>query len=76
VCGRAFVRVRERVLTGSWFFVDFVHQDQPVKPSFLLDLRAMGIINVKDFVFLQGYYEPTLLILYEPTQVRLFSFKK
>lgn len=43
-------------------------EDQPVKPSFLLDLRAMGIINVKDFVFLQGYYEPTLLILYEPTQ--------
>lgn len=40
-----------------------------MKPSFLLDLRAMGIINAKDFVFLHNYYEPTILILYEPMQV-------
>jgi len=35
--------------------------------SFIINLPQLGIRNVKDYVFLHGYYEPTLLILYEPT---------
>lgn len=35
--------------------------------SWVINLNEMGIRNVKDYVFLDGYYEPTLLILHEPT---------
>jgi cleavage and polyadenylation specificity factor subunit 1 len=34
--------------------------------SFIIDLPAIGISHIKDFVFLHGYYEPTLMFLYEP----------
>eukprot|EP01119_Soliformovum_irregulare_P015471 TRINITY_DN4356_c0_g1_i2.p1 TRINITY_DN4356_c0_g1~~TRINITY_DN4356_c0_g1_i2.p1 ORF type:complete len:842 (-),score=254.19 TRINITY_DN4356_c0_g1_i2:3-2528(-) len=34
--------------------------------SFIIDLAAMGIRNIKDYIFLNGYFEPTLLILHEP----------
>jgi hypothetical protein len=37
-----------------------------VNDSFIVDLASVGINNVKDFVFLHGYYEPTLMFLYEP----------
>ena len=36
--------------------------------SFIIDLREMDekITNVVDVQFLHGYYEPTVLLLYEP----------
>ncbi|KAF2073762.1 hypothetical protein CYY_004931 [Polysphondylium violaceum] len=36
--------------------------------SYIIDLKALGIQNVKDFCFLYKYYEPTLLFLHEPSQ--------
>ncbi|KAF6036418.1 Cpsf160 [Bugula neritina] len=40
----------------------------PFAPSYIIDLSKMEekIHNVVDMQFLQGYYEPTLFILYEP----------
>ncbi len=36
--------------------------------SYIIDLRKLDekVMNVKDFQFLHGYYEPTILILHEP----------
>lgn len=34
--------------------------------SYVLNLSEMGIVNVKDIVFLHGYYDPTIAFLYEP----------
>lgn len=36
--------------------------------SYVINLADLGIRNVKDYVFLAGYYEPTVLILHEPLQ--------
>ncbi|KAJ1979968.1 mRNA cleavage and polyadenylation factor subunit, partial [Dimargaris verticillata] len=43
----------------------------PYLPSFVLDLQQLDspIANVIDIAFLQGYYEPTLAILYEAPAV-------
>ncbi|KAJ1977518.1 mRNA cleavage and polyadenylation factor subunit [Dimargaris xerosporica] len=43
----------------------------PYLPSFVLDLQQLDspIVNVIDVAFLQGYYEPTLAILYEAPAV-------
>ena len=40
----------------------------PIMSSYIIDLRKLNekIINVIDVQFLHGYYEPTVLILYEP----------
>ncbi|XP_078335129.1 cleavage and polyadenylation specificity factor subunit 1-like isoform X2 [Crassostrea virginica] len=42
----------------------------PILSSYIIDLRNFDekIINVKDFQFLHGYYEPTVFILFEPLQ--------
>lgn len=42
----------------------------PILPSYLIVLKDLDekIDNVIDIQFLQGYYEPTLLILYEPVR--------
>ena len=36
--------------------------------SYVINLADLGIRNVKDYIFLAGYYEPTVLILHEPLQ--------
>ncbi|KAJ3609793.1 hypothetical protein NHX12_024303 [Muraenolepis orangiensis] len=39
-------------------------------PSYLIDVRELDekLLNIVDMKFLHGYYEPTLLILFEPNQ--------
>jgi cleavage and polyadenylation specificity factor subunit 1 len=34
--------------------------------SYLIDLQKLGILNIKDFQFVNGYYEPTLMFVFEP----------
>lgn len=39
-------------------------------PSYIIDVRELDekLLNIIDMQFLCGYYEPTLLILFEPNQ--------
>ena len=43
-------------------------QDLTPSPSYVIDLKQLDekVNNVKDFQFLEGYCEPTILLLYEP----------
>eukprot|EP01116_Phalansterium_solitarium_P001407 TRINITY_DN11208_c0_g3_i1.p1 TRINITY_DN11208_c0_g3~~TRINITY_DN11208_c0_g3_i1.p1 ORF type:complete len:1483 (+),score=557.48 TRINITY_DN11208_c0_g3_i1:140-4588(+) len=36
------------------------------KGSYVIRLNQLGIKHVKDYVFLHGFYEPTILIMHEP----------
>ena len=40
-----------------------------ILPSYTIDLRTLTerVINIKDFHFLNGYNNPTVFFLYEPT---------
>lgn len=42
----------------------------PILPSYMILLKDLNerIDNIIDIQFLHGYYEPTLLILYEPVK--------
>lgn len=42
----------------------------PILPSYMIILKDLNerIDNIIDIQFLHGYYEPTLLILYEPVK--------
>ncbi|KAH8992719.1 CPSF A subunit region-domain-containing protein [Lactarius akahatsu] len=60
---------------------DFRARDVPYSPSFVLDLAAgvdEHIKNVVDFVFLPGFNNPTVAVLFQPQQTwtgRLKEFK-
>lgn len=45
-------------------------QKAPILPSYMIVLKDLNekIDNIIDIQFLHGYYEPTLLILYEPVK--------
>lgn len=46
----------------------FVRELERKSPeSWVINLPSIGITNVKDIAFLEGYNEPTLVVLYEPS---------
>lgn len=56
--------------TGQFFTTNLSNRRYPILPSYKLDLKneqyGTQISNILDIQFLHNYYEPTLLILYEP----------
>ncbi len=48
----------------------FFRQKSSFLPSYIIDVRELDekLLNIIDMKFLHGYYEPTLLILFEPNQ--------
>lgn len=51
-------------------FLPLCSQKSSFLPSYIIDVRELDekLLNIIDMQFLYGYYEPTLLILYEPNQ--------
>ncbi|KAM6210950.1 LOW QUALITY PROTEIN: cleavage and polyadenylation specificity factor subunit 1 [Sarcoramphus papa] len=47
-----------------------LRQKSSFLPSYIIDVRELDekLLNIIDMQFLYGYYEPTLLILFEPNQ--------
>ena len=55
----------------SWFMLNFWNRDIPFSPSFILDLPAkvdQNLRNVIDFVFLPGFNNPTIAVLFQTQQ--------
>ena len=51
--------------------LSFWHRDIPFSPSFILDLPAkvdQSLRNVIDFVFLSGFNNPTVAVLFQTQQ--------
>ena len=55
----------------SWTILNFWDRDIPFSPSFILDLPAkvdQNLRNVIDFVFLPGFNNPTIAVLFQTQQ--------
>ena len=55
----------------SWSMLNFWDRDIPFSPSFILDLPAkvdQNLRNVIDFVFLPGFNNPTIAVLFQTQQ--------
>ena len=48
----------------------FRERTNVVLPSYMVDLQGLDtpVLNITDLVFLHGYQEPTVMILFEPVQ--------
>lgn len=70
-CGFEHPRVLS-FLPCPFFLLTFLicRQRSSFLPSYIIDVRALDekLLNIIDLQFLHGYYEPTLLILFEPNQ--------
>nr|XP_033788937.1 cleavage and polyadenylation specificity factor subunit 1 [Geotrypetes seraphini] len=61
---------RRDTLTDEHESVVAEGQKSSFLPSYIIDIRELDekLLNIIDLQFLYGYYEPTLLILFEPNQ--------
>jgi cleavage and polyadenylation specificity factor subunit 1 len=44
---------------------ELIDDFRPLPASYALDLRDLNVVHVKDYIFLEGYSQPTLMILFE-----------
>uniref|UniRef100_A0A8C2ECD7 Cleavage and polyadenylation specificity factor subunit 1 n=1 Tax=Cyprinus carpio TaxID=7962 RepID=A0A8C2ECD7_CYPCA len=69
VYGTCLVKSRADLLLEKHFWL-LTMQKSSFLPSYIIDVRELDekLLNIIDMKFLHGYYEPTLLILFEPNQ--------